>query len=67
MRLPKPIQPALTKGSVFIYETKEEIDKAVLLDALTKVELQGVGAKRNQGYGSLTINDRFHYDKAKKG
>ncbi|MGM0369556.1 MAG: RAMP superfamily CRISPR-associated protein [Bacillota bacterium] len=66
-RLPKAVEPALAKGSVFCYQTEEEINENLLLEAFEKIEANGLGERRNEGYGQVVINDRFHWHKIKGG
>ncbi|MGM0502400.1 MAG: RAMP superfamily CRISPR-associated protein [Bacillota bacterium] len=65
--LPKVVEPALAKGSVFCYQTQSSVNENELLSALEKIEKWGLGERRNEGYGQVSINDRFHWDQLKEG
>ncbi|MUH00442.1 hypothetical protein F7734_52500 [Scytonema sp. UIC 10036] len=58
--LPLPQTPALAAGSVFVFK-KSDVD----LQQLQKLEEQGIGERRNEGFGRVVINwldeDRTEY------
>jgi CRISPR-associated protein Csx10 len=51
-KLPLPQTTALTAGSVIVCTTQE----AVAAATLSKLEQQGLGERRNEGYGRIAVN-----------
>ncbi|MGB1251992.1 MAG: RAMP superfamily CRISPR-associated protein [Candidatus Promineifilaceae bacterium] len=56
--LPKADTWAITKGSVFLFELDSEPD----FEALAALQVNGVGARRTEGFGQLTVADPFHLE-----
>jgi CRISPR-associated protein Csx10 len=50
--LPLPQAVALAAGSVFVFETKKEIDK----EKLQRLVEQGIGERRIEGFGRITVD-----------
>lgn len=59
LRIPKDDDVAIIKGSVFVYS----IDNLDLntLGTLYNLENEGIGKRRSEGFGRLTICDLFHF------
>lgn len=54
--LPLPQVQALEMGSVFVIDvTNLDTDKQKLLDALVSLEQQGIGERRNEGFGRIAV------------
>jgi CRISPR-associated protein Csx10 len=61
-RLPRRMRQAVEPGAVYLYFVPaDHLTKAALLDALLRLELDGVGDQRERGFGQLTICAPFHY------
>ncbi|MBI5187365.1 MAG: hypothetical protein HZA01_16790 [Nitrospinae bacterium] len=61
--LPKRDELALAKGSVFLFESSENLQAAEinqLIKELSLLETRGVGSRRNEGFGKVMICDPFH-------
>lgn len=59
--LPKQDEWAVSRGSVYVYLFQgSKDDRASLCDALKQLEQDGVGLRRNEGFGRLMICDPFH-------
>ncbi|OGW13127.1 MAG: hypothetical protein A3G93_03485 [Nitrospinae bacterium RIFCSPLOWO2_12_FULL_45_22] len=63
-RLPKDNEIVIPKGSVFLFEsnntlTDNEIDE--LTGVLEKIEKEGIGFKKNEGFGEIISCHPFHY------
>jgi len=62
MIMPKRVQQAISRGSVFLYQIpgmKEPTD--ALSESLLGMELNGIGERREEGLGHVRICDEFHY------
>lgn len=59
--LPKANQVAISKGSVFLYKACG-VKKENLLPALRALELEGVGERKNEGFGGIVVCDPFHVE-----
>jgi CRISPR-associated Csx10 family RAMP protein len=57
-RLPKEDMIAIEKGSVFAFRANNLDD---LLDRLHEAETMGIGKRRGEGFGRLTVCDSFHW------
>lgn len=59
---PKRVQPAISRGSVFLYciENVKEIDDE-LIQALSTLEKDGLGERKEEGFGHIRICDEFHF------
>lgn len=64
-RLPKEDGIAVSKGSVFLFSTDNspsENQKDNVIRMLTLIEQAGVGERRNEGFGRISICDEFHLE-----
>ncbi len=57
-RLPRTTRNGISKGSVISFSTPEPIENAVLL----RLEQQGLGTGRRDGYGTILVNPAFLAD-----
>lgn len=55
--LPKEDMIAIEKGSVFVFRMNNLND---VLDGLYQAETRGIGKRRGEGFGRLTVCDSFH-------
>jgi CRISPR-associated protein Csx10 len=60
--LPKPLLPAIARGSVFTYSADRQ-DRDTVLAWLQQLEQNGVGERLQEGYGQIEVNSPFHTDK----
>jgi CRISPR-associated Csx10 family RAMP protein len=56
--LPKDKEQAIEKGSVFFFKCNAEQEN--LLESLKQIEKEGVGLRREEGFGRVYICDPFH-------
>lgn len=61
MGLPKPDTVALARGSVLLFWCTPSQEQAVL-DQLKEIEVEGVGERRNEGFGQITVCYPIHYE-----
>ncbi len=59
--LPKPKHTAIEKGSVFFFEAPKSKEED-LLKNLFDLEHHGLGIMRDEGFGFISVSDRFHID-----
>lgn len=59
--LPKPDTVALARGSVLFAQCPAEQEQAVL-DCLARMEAEGVGERRNEGFGRVAVCYPIHYE-----
>jgi CRISPR-associated Csx10 family RAMP protein len=59
--LPREDCLAINKGSVFLYKTRD-VDREELLEKLAVLERTGVGLRREEGFGKLSVCDSFHWE-----
>lgn len=57
---PKEDEMAIRKGSVFLYRYRGET--SALQRSLEKIQRNGIGARRAEGFGRVSINDPFHWE-----
>ncbi|MCL0102448.1 hypothetical protein M1N93_00595 [Dehalococcoidia bacterium] len=57
-RLPKEDMIAIEKGSVFVFTVNSLNDS--ILERLHTAESRGIGKRRGEGFGRLTVCDSFH-------
>lgn len=57
---PRPVDFALEAGSVFLFASA--LNQEQLLDPLYTLEEQGLGTRRAEGFGRLSISDPFHLE-----
>jgi len=55
---PKDNALAITKGSVFAFEVQDENGVA---EKLKKIEENGIGERREEGFGRISVCDPFHF------
>ena len=55
LRLPRQQVPAIAAGSVFVFDI-EDIRDCIDVNNLLKLEYSGLGLRKGEGYGRLTIN-----------
>ena len=59
--LPRRTRQAVEAGAVYLYYAPEtDLPRAALVPALEALELTGIGAQRERGYGQLTVCAPFH-------
>jgi len=56
---PKPTAVATTMGSVFVFRASERLTDDAC-ERLARLQLAGIGDRRNEGYGQVRICDDFH-------
>jgi CRISPR-associated protein Csx10 len=56
---PKPTAVATTMGSVFVFQVTGKLTDAHYM-ALARLEQDGIGERRAEGYGQIRICDEFH-------
>ena len=59
LRIPKDDDVAIIKGSVFVYNL-DNLDSNTI-GTLYELEKEGIGKRRSEGFGRLTICDSFHF------
>jgi CRISPR-associated protein Csx10 len=59
-RLPKEDEMTMVKGAAFLYTTPS--DRTSLLRWLERIEEQGIGARRNEGFGQVIACHPFHWE-----
>lgn len=60
-RLPRPVQLAVRQGSVWVYKVPEaDLDRA--LAWWQRVEMQGIGERRTEGYGRVRLLHPLHQE-----
>jgi len=62
--MPRTKEVAIDTGSVFLFVTTIEEEKALeeLLNALFKLEQAGVGRRKAEGFGRICVSDQFHQE-----
>lgn len=58
-RLPKEDDIAITKGSTFLFQYNGD-EQEKLVKGLSTLEEEGIGLRRNEGFGRLIICDPYH-------
>jgi CRISPR-associated protein Csx10 len=58
-RQPKPTAPAVTMGSLFVFQAAAPLSEADCA-ALAGLQRRGIGDRRQEGYGQIRICDEFH-------
>ena len=58
-KMPLPAETALAKGSVF---TVRLLDDSFVPD-LDKLQQEGLGARKNEGFGQVVVNHSIHNEK----
>ena len=59
LNLPKEDSWAIRAGSVFVYQLGEEEEA---MTRLAKLEIEGIGERRSEGFGRLIVCDPFHWE-----
>ena len=62
--MPRTKEVAIDTGSVFLFATTIEEEKALeeLLKALFELEQAGIGRRKAEGFGRICISDQFHQE-----
>lgn len=59
--LPRQDEWAITHGAVYVYLLEGDSScVAALKDQLRRLEIDGIGARRNEGFGRVLVSDAFH-------
>lgn len=61
-KLPKENELAIVKGAVFLFKIDREIQKQKLINYLTKIELNGIGERKAEGFGEVIVCHPFHME-----
>ena len=62
---PRPVDYALEAGSVFLFASTSDLDDQ-LLDALEALEEEGIGDRRAEGFGRISVSDQFHLEREQR-
>lgn len=60
--LPKPDTHAINRGSVVVFSLPKAAVTEQLMQRLNALECEGLGERRAEGFGSLTVCHPIHYD-----
>lgn len=60
--LPKPDTVALSRGSVLFLQCNQEQEQA-LLNRLTQIEAEGLGERKEEGFGRIAVCYPIHYER----
>jgi CRISPR-associated protein Csx10 len=60
--LPKPDTHAISRGSVVVFALPKDAVTSTLMNRLATLECEGVGERRAEGFGSLTVCHPIHYN-----
>jgi CRISPR-associated Csx10 family RAMP protein len=59
--LPRQDEWGLTRGAVYAYWFEGDArERAALQERLSQLERHGLGVRRNEGFGTVTVSDDFH-------
>jgi CRISPR-associated protein Csx10 len=61
---PKPDDIAIAMGSIFLFEVSSGSAKE-LAEPLALLQQRGIGKRRSEGFGRLTVCDSFHWEEQK--
>ena len=62
-RFPKLSETAIDRGAVFVFAVKAEHTTAdQLCRALQQIEEKGIGERREEGFGRVTVCQQFHWE-----
>lgn len=64
--MPKPDTHAISRGSVVVFSLPKTAVTSKLMDRLGELECKGIGERRAEGFGSLTVCHPIHYEFAAK-
>jgi len=56
---PKATAPGVTMGSLFVFQAEKPLEEADY-EALARLQIDGIGERRQEGYGQIRICDEFH-------
>lgn len=59
--LPKADDWALGRGSVLLWRIPHDVDPEPILKRLEEIEVNGLGERRNEGFGRMTACEPYHY------
>ncbi len=59
---PRPNEYAMEKGSTFLFACEQQADEN-LMQALHAMEVRGIGERRSEGFGRISISDHFHLER----
>jgi CRISPR-associated protein Csx10 len=62
--LPRTNEIAIERGSVFLFACWERSGTGLdrLIEALFRLEEEGIGRRRNEGFGRVRVSDPFHFE-----
>lgn len=60
--LPKANEWLITKGSVFLFGFPEPADRQSFYEILLRIQSEGIGARRSEGFGEVVVADPFHWE-----
>lgn len=60
-RLPKPVELAISKGSVFLFAYSGDA-REDLIAKLYTLEQQGIGSRKSEGFDWVSVSDHFHQE-----
>jgi CRISPR-associated protein Csx10 len=63
---PKPLVPALSSGSVFLFSAPTSL-RGALSEALQRAEAEAIGRRREEGYGEVAVCHEFHTKQFQSG
>lgn len=61
LRLPRQQWPAIAPGSVFVFKISQSLDE-IGENRLIKLEHEGLGLRKGEGYGRIAVNRHGHFD-----
>lgn len=59
--VPKADEMGIAMGSVFLFGLDSQLDDN-LLQTLLRMQTEGIGARRSEGFGRLQVASRFHWE-----
>jgi CRISPR-associated protein Csx10 len=64
---PKKEETAIVPGSVFVFVADASaVNRDALCEALLEIQQQGIGLRRAEGFGRVTVCDAFHWKEVHK-
>ena len=65
--LPRQDELAVSRGAVFAYLFQgDAAARAALRERLDGLQRDGIGARRNEGFGRIVLSDSFHWTFARQ-
>ncbi|MBV9688664.1 MAG: hypothetical protein JO202_03030 [Ktedonobacteraceae bacterium] len=61
--MPRPNDYALEMGSTLLFACKQQPQNNDLIQALRTLEEMGIGRRRSEGFGRISISDPFHLER----